>query len=265
MKLFTIAKNILNETQGISLNSRAWTRIIHNGIKLSKNSPNPVINGESYPNEYKLFPLDFIHFTVNPQYGGGGVYDENKSGYDENGKYRTYFTFGSNISDSGINHELKHAYEDFMRRSKGHPGLNKTKEAINLFSGDFERFMTSLRDQQYFRPIGTFIYGLYFTSKLEKSAYSDTVFDDDSNHEGIIGTIEKTMKNCVPRKESDKIEKLWVEFKERFHIPVTDKFNKFEDFQNWASNEIQYKGSRVLKKLRKVKYYSQQSKKEGDK
>jgi len=267
MKLITIFEQIeLDELQGISFDARVWSQPIRDAIKISKNTPNPVINGKDYPKEYKTFPIDFIHFKIDENYRNGAEYKEHESGYDNNKQYHVYFIFGDIANDSAINHELKHAFEDFMRMSKGHQGLKSTKEGINLFSGDFPKFMLSQKD---FQPISTLVHGLYMTSKIERSAFSDTVYDEPK-FAGIIKYIRDLIEKCnAPRimyyKEPGTLEKIWKEYKESFHIPITDKFNNYIDFIKWACDEINYKGNITLKKLQKVKYLGQMSQKKRGK
>jgi hypothetical protein len=285
MKLSTLAEEVLNELQGISFDARVWAPIIRSYIKISKKpkvknidingkdlNPEPdevLINGKEYPKQYRVFPIDFIHFKVNPAYLNGAEYDENKSGYDENKQYHVYFTFGDEANYSSINHELKHAFEDFQRLSKGHPGLKSTKEAINLFSGDFNKFMMSRKDKEVLYPISTLVEGLYYTSKIERSAFSDTVYDEPTFAE-IIKYIKMLMQVANPtdilqRNKPDMLGKKWDYYKQNYHIPVTDKFKTYEDFIRWACDEINYKGNITLKKLRKVQYFGQEHKKEGGK
>lgn len=259
----------LNELQGVSSDARIWNGIIRNHIKLGKNSPTITIDGHSYPKEYKVFPVDQFNISVKPEFNDGAAYDENKSGYDENKKYHVYLVMGPYANDSSINHELRHSYEDFMRMSKGNPGLSKSKEGILLFSGDFERFMTSPSSREYLTPISTLLEGLYYTSKIERSAFSDSVYDAPSTTR-IIEKITILMKYCNASDILNKIppetlEKKWKQYKESFHIPISDKFNNYEDFIRWGCDEIQYKGNKTLKKLRNVQYHSQQIKKEESK
>ena len=146
MKLITIFEEIeLNELQGVSFDARVWTPILRSYIKISKNSINPVINGRDHLKEYKVFPIDYIHFQVDEKYGDGAMYDENKSGYDGNDQYHAYFIFGDHADYSSLNHELKHAFEDFKRMSKGRTPIRQTKEVIDYFSGDFDKLMLSPR------------------------------------------------------------------------------------------------------------------------
>ena len=266
MKLFEIAEEALDELQGISFDARVWFPIIRNAIKISKNTPNPVIDGKTHPSEYKVFPIDYIHFDVKPEYGTGAGYDENKSGY-ENDEYHVYLAFGTGATDSAINHELKHAFEDFKKISKGRPSAKYSKEGINLFSGDFEKFMLSHSSREYFAPISTIMEGLYYTSKLERSAFSDTVYDEPI-YADVIKTIIILMEYCNEsyifyKYKPEVLEEKWVKYKENFHIPVTDKFGNYKDFIKWGCDEVNYKGNITLKKLRKIQYMGQQHKKEG--
>lgn len=272
MKLITIFEEIeLDELQGVSFDARAWTPVLRSTIKISKNSFNPVIKGREYPKEYKSFPIDYLHFQVDPRYENGAMYDENKSGYDKNDQYHVYFVFGDQANQSSLNHELKHAFEDFKRMSKGRTPLRQTKEVINYFSGDFDKLMLSPRSMEHFEPFAFLITGLYYTSKIERSAYSETVYDEPV-FAGVIKTIKGILREANSSyilfqhsRPSDFLEKKWAEFKENYHIPITDRFTNYEDFIKWSCNTIQYQGIKTIKKLQKVQYYGKESKKEGGK
>lgn len=268
MNLFLLAEEALDELHGISLDARVWGPVLRNAIKLSKNTKEPIIKGKDYPKQYNVFPIDYIHFNVDERYGNGAGYDEKKSGYQGN-EYHVHFVFGPYASDSSVNHELRHSFEDFKRISKGRPAIQHGKEAINLFSGDFENLMMSQRSKEYLHPISTLVEGLYYTSKLERSAFAETVFDNPATTE-IIKYISLLIQTAnasliLHKNAPEHLEKKWKEFRENFHIPITDKFNNYEDFIRWACDEINYKGNITLKKLRKVKYNSLQIKKEGGK
>lgn len=279
MKISDIFKEILLEQSelkelfGISFDARAWSSIIKSHLKLAKNYfknkkplPDLTIIGKNYPKEYKLFPVDEIKMLVRPEYGNGAGYDEQKSGYND-GIYQIYLAFGPDASDSAINHELRHAYEDFMRMSKNKPAMKNTKEGINLFSGDFEKFMLTPIDKNIpgYDPFNKLVRGLYLTSKIERSAFADTVYDNDSLP--IIYLIQRAIKetdlSVLSRINPQDLEKNWRRFKSDFKIPIVDKFHDYESFIKWASDEIKYKGERSIKKLLKVKFHRQQNKRKG--
>lgn len=262
---------ILNELQGISFDARAWTPIITNAIKLSKNSQSPTIIGKNYPKQYQQFPLDYIHFVVDENFGNGAGYDEKKSGYQNNGEYHVYFAFGPYADVSAINHELKHAFEDFMRISKNSTPLRSTKEANDLFGSGFEEFMMSPGAKDYFFPITFLIEGLYYTSKIERSAFSDSVYDYPEKNGMYEMYIRKLVRFARPDNvlanisEPHAFNEKWIKFNETYPINAVKKFKNYEDFIRWACDEINYKGNKTLKKLGKIRYFSTHHNKEGGK
>jgi hypothetical protein len=271
MKLSTlIEQSELSELQGISFEARIWNKIIRNHIKIGKNSPVIRINGREYPKEYKVFPVDEFNIVVSSQYGSGAAYDENKSGYDNDKKYVVYLLMGPFANDSSINHELKHAYEDFMRQSKGATRLSNTKEGKMLFSGDFEKIVLDRPERQY-GPFFALLMGLYYTSKIERAAYAETVYDIPADtpeiqyhNSTIIDYIVSVLRindySYIKTNFDDpeELNNMWNELKKKYKIPIFEKFNDPESFIKWATDEIKYKGEKTLKKLRNVKYLKKQ-------
>lgn len=282
MRISKIYKELLaeqsdiTELYGISLQARAWNSVIKSQIKLGRSYlsnnmdvPEFIIHGKEYPKEYKSFPIDEISIRINKDWLASGGYDEQLSGYDNNKNYRVNFVFGPYADDDTINHELRHAFEDYMKISKGQPALKNSKESLNLFGNDFEKFILSNPSiVNYFSPFYFLLLGLYYTSKIERSAYAETIYDSPTSY--LTDKIRGLMKySDVDRIKSQNkpnalLEK-WIKLKENYKIGVLEKFNDYESFIRWASNEIQYKGNKTLKKLNKVKYNSQQNKKEGGK
>lgn len=257
----------IKELFGISFDARVWTPVIKSRLRLGntyikngKEVPDLTIIGRDYPKEYKSFPIDQIKAIIEPQYGNGGGYDEQNSGYDQNGKYVVHMVFGPGADDSTINHELRHAYEDFMRISKGAPPFKQSKEGSLLFSGDFEKLMM-LPDSEY-EPYNSLFKGLYYTSKIERSAYSDTVYDNDIPVIKMIDyIIKKNNLQDILKINKYILDNNWNKFKSNIKIPVLDKFNDYMSFLKWATDEIEYKGNLSLKKLRKVQFHRDQNKK----
>lgn len=261
MKILCLVEEIINELQGISFSARIWQPILDNAIRSSKDNQNMTIEGKSHSKEYNMFPIDFIHFVVDKRYGEGAGYDEEKSGYDQDNMYHVYFVFGPKANSSSINHELKHAYEDFQRMSKGYNPMKLSKETRTLFGKGFESFMLE-GDLDDYQPISTLIKGLYYTSKVERSAFSDTVYDNPYKN-NVIDYISHLMHYAnesflLKKYKPGYLEKQWKIIKKKYNILILNKFNKAQDFIKWACNEIQYKGTKTLKKLRKVQYLGQQ-------
>lgn len=261
MKLSPLAEEILNELHGVSFDARVWAPVILQRVGSEKNFKNITIKGSDYPKEFRVFPVDQINITINPNYPTAS-YDENKSGYDNNGEYHIYFVFGiGHIQPSAIHHELRHAYEDFMRMSKGKPGLSQSKEGKSLFGGDFEKFMLN---GGYYGPFNNIMTGLYYTSKIERSAHGETVYDGGTVANYIEKAInDNSLSTIQYRYKPADMEIWWNKLKQEYRIPIFDKFNDYLSFIKWASDEIKYKGEKSLKKLRNIQYRREENKKEG--
>jgi len=225
MKISNIFREILREQSelkelfGVSFNARIWNPIIRSQIRLAKtyikNSkpvPDLIIYGKNYPEQYKVFPIDALHIYINPKYGNGAAYDENKSGYDENKQYHVYLHFGPLVNESGINHELRHSYEDFMRISRGGVPMKNTKEGSLLFGGDFEKFyMEGGRNE----PFHSLMMGLYLTSKIERSGYSESVYDNDAPAIALIKNSMKVSDSAFQRASPEMLKIRWDEIKKK--------------------------------------------------
>lgn len=248
----------LDELQGISHKYRSWADVILDTINNTKETE-LVIFGDEYPELYENFPVDFFVIDLNSR---KAEYDEKKSGY-KNGKYVVYFYLEKLIPKSYVNHELKHSYEDYMRMSKGAPGLSQSKEGNLLFSGDFSDLMTG-KIQGNFSPFKDILWDLYFTSKIEQSAYTDSVFD---GHNDVIDRVKEAIEGKVfdriRRMNPTKLGRNWDEVKSKLNIPVYNKFKNYNDFINWSEGHIKKRGEKVLKRLLNAKYFRDTNKEKG--
>jgi hypothetical protein len=244
-------KSIIKEESGISREVRYWSDIIINLIKKTKKNK-LILSGRAFPDVYSKFPIDYFHIE-NPDFYGA-FYDENKSGYDEEGKYHVYIQLPFNdVNFSYLNHELRHAFEDYKIKSKGLGGLAKKKEGTLFFSGDFTDFVTG-KIKGNLSPFREIITNLYFTSKIEQSAYSENVYD---NSEAILDRIKLILTNSenVEKNYNENIlDKRWEELKEKVNIPIIQKFSDYKSFLDWSTNYIKNRADKVYKKLMKVKY-----------
>ena len=254
MKILITEKqlNVLNELRGMSPISRSWGSVIGNLMKKDKTRP-LVIFGNEYPEQYEKFPVDcfYIEKSRIPEY------DERKSGLKD-GKYYVFFNLPDNPGTS-LNHELRHAYDDYMKISKGKTSASQSKEGLLFFSGDFFKFMTNNGMQNNYWPFLNAIQGLYYTSKLEQTAYSDSVFDGNVNS---IETIQEFVNGefSDARKETyteEELDEMWIKLKQNIHIPIFDKFKDQKSFFNWSDDYIRKRGEKVLKKLRNVAYFKE--------
>lgn len=243
----------LTEVQGISYNARAWSYVIKREItKNNRRGGDIKITCKEHPEAYKLFPVDEIRIELTNDVVGAS-YNETDSGYYFGSDYILFFKFSKyGTPIDVINHELKHAYEDYMRKSKKLKPLSNTKEG-QYMTGGFYELMTDKSPLIFysFKPIFN---GLYYTSKIERSAYAEQATTQRTD---IIETLNKIMDTNYLRYYTymDQPEKLWVRFKEYMKSPMLEKFKTCKDFFIWADKVIKRNGEKTLKKLRKIKYY----------
>jgi len=96
------------------------------------------INGKDFPKEYKDFSVDkwVINNSTRIEY------DHRKSGYNDKGEYVVYLNMPmSSIGGSALIHEIKHAFDDWNRMSKGAPPLRTGWEIKNIYTPDFEKLV----------------------------------------------------------------------------------------------------------------------------
>ena len=259
----------IDEIGNINMDIRKWSPIISSLVAKSGVGETITINGRDYPNEYKGFPVDIFHVRVVTS--GGGAYDENQSGYDNNGKYVVYFViskFDSELSiDSILNHELRHAFEDYMRISKNKTRLSKTKEGSQYFSGDFEKLMTTSIVGPY-NIFRSYIRALYFTSKLEESGFSETIYDGtiyDGKSPSFIKDEMYHVKRLLGAKRTpEEYKREWDELKNNVRIPIFDRFNDYQSFIRWANKTIIRRFELIKKKFMKIKYMKDNPMNEGE-
>ena len=166
--------NTLTEGAGISFEARKWGEIIYNEIM---NNPDEkkrlIIDGYDYPEAFNGFPIDYVVIDFYDKLTG---YGQEHSGYDKDGNYVVHLYVqpgllqGQGVFNlkSTLNHEMKHAWEDYNRLSKGLPSIEHTKESQELYNKDF---ILMLSDQNIVGPIKEILKYYYYLSNLEKSAY----------------------------------------------------------------------------------------------
>jgi len=269
MKLLNTYKQILLEASGISTQARAWSKIITDLTK-NTNEKKLVIDGKNYPDVYESFPVDIFYVSD----GTHGEYDELKSGYDKDGKYVVYLKiplnkgilgFNSSNSDveSTLNHELRHAFEDYNRISKGFTPISKTKEIQQFYNKDFEKVIKGELKHKY-EPFKSILYSLYLTSKVEESGFSETVVDTNIP---IIQMLKDILNHqyfdSKELSDDDLMTKKWNSLKKEVSIPILDKFDNYLMFVSNADKIIQRRALKMYKKLQKAKYLNQDINKKG--
>lgn len=248
-------RNIVSEVAGISFESRKWSEIIENEIK---NNPNEterlIIDGYNYPEAFNSFPIDYIIVDFYDKITG---YSQDYSGYDKDGNYIVLLYIQPQLINghggfslrSALNHEMKHAWQDYNRLSKGLPSIDQTKESEELYTKDFIKMLS---DQNVRGPIKEILKYHYYLSKLETSPYLENVYDGDNSYERLVREI--VSKDFEEFKERFDLEVNWHLMNTMYDIPFLQKFKSSLDFIDYSAEELRSRALKMIKKINKMKY-----------
>lgn len=248
-------KKPITEVAGISFESRDWAKIINDEILKNPNEKERlIIDGYDYPEAFKSFPIDYIVIDFYDKLTG---YGQEHSGYDKDGNYVVLLyiqpkvisgTGGFNLK-TVLNHEMKHAWDDYNRISKGLPSIDKTKENIELYNKDF---ILMLSDKNITGPIKEILKYYYYLSELEKTAYLENVYDGNSKYEKIVRGI--LSKDFDEFKERFDLDVNWHLINTAYDIPFLKKFESPKKFIDKSSKDLKRKASETIKKINKMRY-----------
>jgi len=237
----------LNENYHVSFDSRVWvSKLVEMINKMDETKFR--IDGRKFPEEYSKFPVDYFYIN-----GDNGVteYDEHKSGYNKDGLYCVYLSLDRYNRETGINHELHHAYEDYQRISKNKKRTSETKEVKELFSKDGYNVILGKEPKVgYFRFV---LYFLYMSTKVESNAYIQNIYDGGSFSYQIYKQFKEMLNINFNRYKNGNTNEYWLELK-KLDIPIVSKFNDYIEFLTWCERKIQYRAGLFLKKVNKINY-----------
>jgi len=245
----------INESVGISFESRKWAEIIHDEIiNNPKENKRIILDGYDYPEVFNTFPIDYVVVDFYDKMTG---YDVEKSGYDKDGNYVVLLYIqprlllgGSGFSlQSALNHEMKHAWEDYNRRSKGLPSIDNTKESEVLYNRDF---INMLSDNNVRGPIKEILKYYYYLSKLETGAYLENVYDGNKEYERIVREI--ISKDFETFKDRFDLDVNWHLMNVAYDIPFLKKFKSPIDFIDYSTEELRSRALKIIKKINKMRY-----------
>ncbi len=248
-------KKTITEAAGISFESREWAKIINGEILKNPNEKERlIIDGYDYPEAFKSFPIDYVVIDFYDKLTG---YGQEHSGYDKDGNYVVLLYIQPKVVGGGggfnlrtvLNHEMKHAWDDYNRISKGLPSIDNTKENRELYNKDF---ILMLSDKNIRGPIKELLKYYYYLSELEKTAYLENVYDGNLNYEKIIRDISS--KDFEPFKERFDLDINWHLMNTAYDIPFLKKFKSPIEFIDYSSEELRSKAVNVIKKINKMKY-----------
>jgi len=248
-------KKTITEAAGISFEARKWGEIIYNEMI---NNPNEkkrlIIDGYDHPEAFDGFPIDYVVIDFYDKLTG---YGQEHSGYDKDGNYVVLLYVqpkllqgqGGYSLKSVLNHEMKHAWDDYNRLSKGLPSIDNTKETKELYNKDF---ILMLSDQNVQGPIKEILKYYYYLSKLETTAYLENVYDENPVYEKIVREIAS--KDFEPFKEKFDLDINWHLMNTAYDIPLLKKFKSPKEFIDYSSEELRSRAIKMIKKINKMKY-----------
>lgn len=248
-------KKILRESSGISDIVRKWSKAVYGEIMGNIDEDvRVIIDGYDYPELFEGFGVDYFIIDYHPSITG---YDHNKSGFDKDGNYivllyiqKSTVYGGTNYNlISVLNHELKHAYQDYMRISKGQPGVGGSGESLQLYTDDF---ISLLGNNTINNPIKNVLKDYYYTSKLESDAFIENVYDGNTEYEKIIRNIlKKDYQNLI---NHSNIQRDWDYIVNNYNIPMLRKYETPQEFITKSGNILKSKSEKILKRINKMRY-----------
>lgn len=219
-----------------------------------------IINGKDFPDAYENFSVD--KWIISPNING--EYDHINSGYNENGEYYIYLNIPINqVSEYVLNHEIKHAYQDWNRIKSGKTPISQTRELRQFYTKDFERYLLSNPVHNKLNTINGLIKGYYLTSTPEITAYLEGEYDRIIDKKHTFGMdyyriaqelsklkVEDIEKDVTP----EKLQSQWDEIITKYNIPFFQKFKNVNDFIKYSVKFLSKRGEKIMKKINKMKY-----------
>lgn len=206
------------------------------------------IYGKDFPETYEKFSVDKWVINTNSK---RIEYDHRNSGINEEGEYVVYLNMPKlSTQSSAINHEVKHAYDDWNRISKGYKGIKDGWEAKNIYTPDFEKLV--LGSGSLPGEISNIIKYYYMGSKLETPAYLETEYDQGGYRDVAKKLLKFKAKNY--KDKIDNLDKVWKSLIKKYDIPFFKKFNEFSDFLEYSEKYFNKRGYDIMRRIDKMKY-----------
>jgi hypothetical protein len=141
------------------------------------------INCKDFPEAYENFSVDT--FKVNFKPIGAYAYDQDNSGFFGDDYVITLIVDPTKIYKidvSIINHEMKHAYQDFKRYENKSIGIKDSNFIKNMYTDDFGKFVVMFfngRGQD--DTLMKILYLYYIFSNVEQTAFLENIYDEGPN------------------------------------------------------------------------------------
>jgi hypothetical protein len=246
---------LMNEQAGISFESRKWADIVYGVIMDNpQEKTRLIIDGYDYPEAFEDFPIDYVVIDYYDKITG---YGQEHSGYDNDGNYVVLLYVQPGLVQgkanydlkSALNHEFKHAWDDYNRLSKGRPSIDNTRESKELYNKDFIQLLSN---KQITGPIKDLLKYHYYLSNLERPAYLENVYDGNPNYENMLrGIIRKDFEQLKDRFDLDVN---WHLINTAYDIPFLKRFKSPRDLIDYSAKNLTQKAQKMLKKINKMKY-----------
>jgi hypothetical protein len=252
----------INEIGGISLESRSWSEIVVSKIKES-GGKDFTINGKDFPEVYEKFPVDKFKIKFIPI--GAYSYDQNNSGLIVDDYVITLVVDPSlinRIDISVVNHEMKHAYQDFKRNGNKSVPIKDSKFIKDMYTEDFEKFIIRFMQRRgETDTLTTILYLYYILSNVEQDAYLENIYDEGPNPYkfGYGAQIMSSIKLLDNLNITNLNEKTWEELKQ-LNIPFIKKFKSKEEFASYSERYLKKLAEKFKRKINKMKYLNFQDK-----
>jgi hypothetical protein len=250
-----VIKNILIESAGISFEVRAWSDVIYNLLK-NNVGDELIVEGQDYPEIFEKFSVDYFVIDFNPRLNG---YLNQTSGYDKDGNYVVHILIldklkGNPYIKTVLNHEIKHAYQDWQRISKGYPNIDSTKEVINMYTRDFIKVINNeTRIGDFFKYI---LKGYYLLSDLELDAFMENVYDRDvlNNYRKMISDLRSfDISKPLSYTDPNNLDNDWESLL-KMDIPFLKKYKNYNSFLKKSNDYFKTRSEEIIRKLNKMEY-----------
>ena len=213
------------------------------------------IEGKYFPEAYKDFSVDKWIIKNSNRI----EYDHRESGYDKDGNYLVYLNMPLySVGGSALNHEVKHAFDDWNRMSRGAQPIRSSWEIKNIYTPDFERLV--LGDSRKFgNVLPKIIKNYYMGSKLEVPAYLESEFDNPkmTNYKAVAkDMIDFKVSKYLDKdgKPIESLQKNWSDLIDNYNIPFFKKFPDVLEFLKYTQKHFNKRGDYILKKINKMSY-----------
>lgn len=261
-RLISVIKRIIKESNelteigGISMESRNWSEVLFSKIKES-DKKDFSIKGKDFPDLYERFKVDRFDIKFLPI--GAFAYDQNSSGFIGDEYVVTLVVdpnLFNNLDITVLNHEMKHAYQDFKRYENKSTPLKDSKFINDLYTSDFEEVVTGfMRGRNHNDVLIKILFIYYALSKVEQDAYLENIYDDSQKgiKYGFSFTPIRAM-NELKFLDFTRLNKWTWEDLTKLDIPFIKKFKTMEEFATYSEKYLKRQAEIFRKKINKMKY-----------